>query len=52
MLCLKHHVYKTSQVIMDKKLTKYMKILSPQNIQTYSTVQTITDNTIKHQHTL
>ena len=26
MLYLKHHVYKTSQIIMDKKLTKCMKI--------------------------
>ena len=26
MLCLKHHVYKTSQIIMDNKLTKYTKI--------------------------
>ena len=37
---------------MDKKLTKYMEILSPQNKQTYPTVQTITNNTIKHKHTL
>ena len=28
-LCLKHHVYKTSYIIMDKKLTKSMKIRSP-----------------------
>ena len=33
---------------MDKKLTKSTKIWSPQNEQTYLTVQTITDNTIKH----
>ena len=37
---------------MDKKLTKYTKILSPQNIQTYPTVQNIIDNTRKHKHTL
>ena len=37
---------------MDKKLTKYTKTWSPQNIQTYPTVQTIIDNTIKHKHTL
>ena len=37
---------------MDKKLTKYTKIRSPQNKQTYHTVQTVTDNTIKHKHTL
>ena len=36
---------------MDKKLTKYMKIGSPQNKQTYPIVQTVTDdNTIKHKH--
>ena len=33
---------------MDKKLTKSTKIWSPQNKQTYPTVQTVTDNTIKH----
>ena len=32
---------------MDKKLTKYTKIWFPQNKQTYPTVQTVTDNTIK-----
>ena len=52
MLFLKHHVYKTSEIIMDKKLTKYTKIWSPQKKQTYPTVQTVTDNTIKHKHTL
>ena len=31
---------------MDKKLTKYAKTWSPQNMQTYPTVQTITDNTL------
>ena len=41
-------VYKTSKIIMDKKVIKSMKIWSPQNEQTYLTVQTITDNTIKH----
>ena len=34
---------------MDKKLTKS---LSRQNEQTYPTVQTVTDNTTKHKHTL
>ena len=33
---------------MDKKLTKYTKISSPHNKQTYLTVQTVTDNTIKY----
>ena len=37
---------------MDKKLAKYMKTWSPKNIQTYPTVQTIIDNTIKNKHTL
>ena len=37
---------------MDKKLTKYTKIWSPQNKQTYPTVQTIIDSTIKLKHTL
>ena len=31
---------------MDKELTKYTKIWSPQTKQTYPTVQTVTDNTI------
>ena len=34
---------------MDKKLTKSM---TPQNEQTYPTVQTITDNATEHKHTL
>ena len=33
---------------MDKKLTKYTEIWSSQNKQTYPTVPTVTDNTIKH----
>ena len=37
---------------MDKKLTKSTKISTLRNEQTYSTVQTVTDNTIKHEHTL
>ena len=32
--------------MMDKKLTKSMKIWSPQNKQAYHTVQTVTDSTI------
>ena len=36
---------------MDKKLTKYMKIWSPQNKQTYPIAQTVADNTIKHNKT-
>ena len=52
MLCLKHHAYKTSYIIMDKELTKSTKISSPQNKQTCPTVQTITDNTIKLKRTL
>ena len=47
-LYLKHHVYKTSYIIMDKKLTKSTKIWSLRNEQTYPTVQTVTDNIIKH----
>ena len=39
-------------IIMDKKLTKYTKTWTPQNMQTCPTVQTIFDNTIKHKHTL
>ena len=34
---------------MDEKLTKSTKI---QNEQTYPTLQTVTDNAIKHKHTL
>ena len=37
---------------MDRKLTKSTKILSLRNKQTYRTVQTVTDNTIIHTHTL
>ena len=37
---------------MDKKLTKSTKYDAHKNEQTYSTVQTVTDNTIKHKHTL
>ena len=37
---------------MDKKLTKSTKIGSLRNEQTYPTVQTVTDNTIKQKHTL
>ena len=37
---------------MDKKLTESTNILSPQNEQTYATIQTVTDNTIQHKHTL
>ena len=40
---------------MDKKLTKSMKIWSLQNkqiIAKLSTVQTVTDNTVTHKHTL
>ena len=39
---------------MDKKLTGKIHENStpPQNEQTYPTVQTVTDNTIKHKHTL
>ena len=37
---------------MDKKLTQSTKILPPRNEQTYPTVQTVTDNTTKHKHTL
>ena len=37
---------------MDKKLTKYTKIWSPQNKQTYLIVQTVIDNTLKHKHAL
>ena len=40
-LYLKHHVYKTYEIIMDKKLMKSTKIWSPQNKQTYSTLQTV-----------
>ena len=36
----------------DKKPAKYMKTSFPQNMQTYPTVQTIIDYTIKHKHTL
>ena len=36
---------------MDKKLTKSTKI-DPHKKQTYLTVQIVTDNTIKHKHTL
>ena len=52
MLYLKHHVNKTSQVIIDKKVTKSTKIWSPRNKQIYLTVQTVTDNTLKHKCTL
>ena len=37
---------------MGKKLTKSTKISSPQNKQIYPTVQVVTDNRIKHKHTL
>ena len=37
---------------MDKKLMKSTKIWFLRNEQTYPTVQTVTDNTIKHKHTL
>ena len=37
---------------MDNILTKSVKILFPRSEQTYPTVQTVTDNTIKHKHTL
>ena len=37
---------------MDKKLTKSTKVWSLRNEQTYPTVQTVTDNTIKHKHAL
>ena len=36
---------------MDKKLKNTRKF-DPTNIQTYPTAKTITDNTIKHKHTL
>ena len=36
---------------MDKKLTKSKKI-DPHEKQLYLTVQTVTDNTIKHKHIL
>ena len=36
---------------MDKKLTKSMKF-DPYEMKKYPTVQTVTDNTIKHKHTL
>ena len=45
MLYPKHHAYETSQIIMDKKVTKSTKMWSPQNTQIYPTVQ---DNTTKH----
>ena len=44
--------YNQVKIIMDKKLTKSTKIQSPHNKQTYPTVQTVTDNTIKHKNTL
>ena len=47
MLYLKHHVHRTSWIIMDKKLTKSAKIWSLWNKQIYPTVQTVIDNTIK-----
>ena len=37
---------------MDKKLTNTQKFDLPQNKQIYPTVQTLTDNTIKHKHTV
>ena len=37
---------------MDKKITKSTKISSLPNEQTYPTVKTVTDTTIKHKHTL
>ena len=38
---------------MDKKLTKSTKFdFHARSEQTYPTVQTVTDNTVKHKHTL
>ena len=43
---------KLHYIIMDKKLTNFMKIWSLQNKQTYPSLQTFTDNTVTHKHTL
>ena len=49
MLCLKHHVYKTLYLYYHgQEINKTHENLIPQNKQTYLTVQTVTDNTIKH----
>ena len=37
---------------MDKKLTKFTKIFDNHEKQMYPTVQTVTDNTMKHKRTL
>ena len=51
---LKHHnnEYKTSWIILDKKVTESAKIRTLRNKQTYPTVQTVTENTITYKHTL
>ena len=36
MLCLKHHVYKTLVIIMDKKLTKYTNKFDPHKINKHT----------------
>ena len=53
-LYLKHHdnVYKLNKLSMAKKLTKFTKSWFLQSEQTYPTVQTVTDNAVKYEHTL
>ena len=47
-LYLKHYVHKTSEIFIYMKLTKSYEKLT----KVYPTMQTVTDNTIKHKHIL
>ena len=53
-LYLKHHVYKTSQIIMDTKLNKIHENLIPLEINSHICMPYSTNSydTIKHKHTL